>query len=173
MKLTEKELEKMPLGATITSKDDYYIKTSTFDEKGRCNWLMQNKKDSSMWGFCGNWELLNVEGKIGIPTYTEYIPPKPILDEKEKEYLSAVIYPFREKIKSIHKDCYKKEEFIYIYCEKFSDSFGLPYFKKGTMYKGMELDKKYTLEELRTIIVDLIIKLSYTKVGRSLWNTKR
>lgn len=26
--------------------------------------------------------------------------------------------------------------------------FSLPFFEKGTMYKGMETDKRYTLEEL-------------------------
>lgn len=77
---------------------------------------------------------------------------KPILDDVEKEYLSAVIKPFRDKVISIAK-FYEESidnNFIEIevnqsYCNEYID---LPYFKKGTMYKGMILDKGYTLEEL-------------------------
>lgn len=78
--------------------------------------------------------------------------PEPILDEKEKEYLSYVIKPFRNKIKYFFKfpcangdyeaiaavmkgrDCY--------------DSLSFPKFKKGSMYTGMELIKEYSLDEL-------------------------
>ena len=42
-------------------------------------------------------------------------------------------------------DCEKKE-FLKIYLK--DDSISFPFFTKGTMYKGMEADKKYTLEEL-------------------------
>lgn len=74
---------------------------------------------------------------------------EPILTEEEKAYLSAVIKPFRERIHAIKKATYdyKCAEYIYIYLE------GLEYVtlageKKGTTYKGMKEDKKYTLEEL-------------------------
>ena len=77
---------------------------------------------------------------------------KPILDDVEKEYLSAVIKPFRDKVISIAKfyEGSIDNNFIEIevnqsYCNEYID---LPYFKKGTMYKGMILDKGYTLEEL-------------------------
>lgn len=78
---------------------------------------------------------------------------KAILDEKEKEYLSAVIKPFRDKVISIAN--YYEESidnnFIEIevknYCNE-NQYVSLPFFKKGTMYKGMEENKKYTLEEL-------------------------
>ena len=41
---------------------------------------------------------------------------------------------------------YSPKEYISI---SFPDeNIGFPYFKKGTMYKGMELGKRYTLEEL-------------------------
>lgn len=80
--------------------------------------------------------------------------PKPILDEKEKEYLSNVIKPFRDKVISIAN--YYEESidnnFIEIevkqnYCNE-NQYVSFPYFKKGTMYKGMEEYRKYTLEEL-------------------------
>ena len=71
---------------------------------------------------------------------------EPILDDVEKAYLSAVIKPFREKVGYVKKiDCGKRE-FLKIYLE--DDSIPFPFFTKGTMYKGMEADKEYTLEEL-------------------------
>lgn len=71
---------------------------------------------------------------------------KPILDEKEKEYLSAVIKPFRDKVKCISK-VFPLDECIKI-AIRGSSTIIFPYFKKGTMYKGMEIDKEYTLKEL-------------------------
>lgn len=76
-----------------------------------------------------------------------YIVEKEILDEQEREYLSSVIRPFRHKVKYIVKfDC-SPEEYISIWLP-YAEEIALPCFKKGTMYKGMEKDKKYTLEEL-------------------------
>ena len=78
---------------------------------------------------------------------------KPILDEKEKEYLTNVIKPFRKHIITIRKIEYYKYEFIEIViystvegasCEVVS----FPYFNKGKMYKGIENNKEYTLKEL-------------------------
>lgn len=72
-----------------------------------------------------------------------------ILDEVEKAYLSAVINPFRDKVKYMLKNSLN-EEFISIVLEdkERREYFNFPYFKKGTMYKGMEINKRYTLEEL-------------------------
>ena len=70
---------------------------------------------------------------------------KPILDDKEKEYLSNVIKPFRDRVSSISKD--GSLEYITISLD--SDDFAiLPNFEEGTMYKGMEINRRYTLEEL-------------------------
>lgn len=72
-----------------------------------------------------------------------------ILDKKEKEYLSAVIKPFRDEIKYIVKDDRYTGDREYIFIVIKNDcSITFPYFKKNAMYKGMELDKEYTLEEL-------------------------
>ena len=84
-----------------------------------------------------------------------------LLKKEEKEYLSAVIKPFRNKIISIKKLIYGKI-FIGSDCRptysiniqvknKFS-GFGiqniqLPFFQND-MYKGMEVDKEYTLADL-------------------------
>ena len=73
---------------------------------------------------------------------------KDILDEKEKEYLSNIIKPFRYRVENIEKfDCGFDMESIVIYIKDFA-IINLPDFKKNTMYQNMKLDKKYTLEEL-------------------------
>ena len=74
----------------------------------------------------------------------EYKPP--ILDDVEKAYLSAVIKPFREEVETIEKASFEEDEQLQI-----SDGdtvMAFPCFEKGTMYKGMEAYKEYTLEEL-------------------------
>lgn len=91
--------------------------------------------------------------KIERPHYeTIYEAPKQILDKEEKEYLENVIRPFRDRVKYIKKiitKCrgWEQMQFISI---TIKDEVGicLPYFKKDTMYKGMEVDKEYTLKEL-------------------------
>lgn len=70
-----------------------------------------------------------------------------ILTDKEKEYLSAVIKPFRDEVIGIEKEsCRINKEFIRIHLNL--DTADLPYFEKDTMYKGMKTDRNYTLEEL-------------------------
>ena len=76
---------------------------------------------------------------------------EPILDEEERKYLSSVIRPFRDRIKFIRKNCIYGQEYInVVYNSKFKDdtNFCLPLFESGTMYKNMELNKEYILEEL-------------------------
>ena len=73
---------------------------------------------------------------------------KPILDDIEKEYLSNVIKPFRDRVEYIIKNsAYSPIEWITI---KYKDggATNLPLFEKGTMYQGMEVNKKYSLEDL-------------------------
>lgn len=77
---------------------------------------------------------------------------KLILTEKEREYLSNIVKPFRDRIVWIKKVssptlnheyikiCYQDNNYIIV--------LDFPDFKVGTMYKGMVLDKEYTLEEL-------------------------
>ena len=74
---------------------------------------------------------------------------EPILDDVEREYLSAVIKPFRKKILCIRKskDPRKGKNYIKIeFCD--GDRMFFPNLSNDEMYKGMELDKNYTLEEL-------------------------
>lgn len=103
-------------------------------------------------GFASDWFSAN-HILLGV-LIGKYEIKKPILDEVEKEYLSAVIKPFRDRVKCIVKRDYEmkyENEYIFIVfdddgCMQIKMCF--PSFKKGTMYKGMELNKNYTLEEL-------------------------
>ena len=84
----------------------------------------------------------------GLVNWLEDEYKEPILNEKEKEYLSAVIKPWRDKVKSIAK--YRHSvEVEYICIELSCKYIGFPSFKAGTMYKGMEPGRGYTLEELK------------------------
>ena len=90
--------------------------------------------------------------EIGTNAYNAWLEeeydPK-ILTDKEKAYLSAVIKPFRgdvEYIEKINHSCLNDKQYLRI--ELPGDYCTLPLFEKGTMYKGMEADKRYTLEEL-------------------------
>ena len=78
---------------------------------------------------------------------------EPILDDAEREYLKAVFKPFSNRIKCVSKQqckyMWKGTEYIEVLMtEPNGDSAQLPVFKSGAMYKGMNLNKAYTLEEL-------------------------
>lgn len=74
-----------------------------------------------------------------------------ILDETEKKYLKGVIRPFRNRVRYIIKKEYYEYEYISIEYKEIDNStyyIQLPNFKSNTMYKGMEIGKDYTLNEL-------------------------
>ena len=82
-----------------------------------------------------------------IDVVNGYIGKPEILDEEEKRYLEGVIRPFRDKVKYIIKNAsYSNQCYIGIRLEH--EGIILPYFKENTMYKGMEIDKRYSLKEL-------------------------
>lgn len=84
------------------------------------------------------------------PTSLESIVHPQILDDVERRYLKAVIRPFRGKVLYIAKKsviCGSVTEYISIQLAGLEYTC-FPCFKKGSMYKGMELHKKYSLEEL-------------------------
>lgn len=89
--------------------------------------------------------------------FLDVIKVKSILDDKEKEYLSAVIRPFKSRVLSFSKlfQCVNgfKCELIKIKVQggvdtHITEAIYLPYFEKETMYKNMILNKEYTLKEL-------------------------
>lgn len=82
---------------------------------------------------------------------------KDILDKEEKEYLSNIIKPFRDRVNLIRKSDSKLADDIYYKVIEISIKSLIPYWKnevivlpafKSNLYSDMEIDKKYTLEEL-------------------------
>ena len=74
---------------------------------------------------------------------------EPILDEVERKYLSGVIRPFRDRVKYISK-CgggLYQDEFIQIGIKN-EGTISLPFFKTGTMYKKLEQNEEYKLDDL-------------------------
>lgn len=76
---------------------------------------------------------------------------EPVLDEKEKEYLSSVIKPFRKNVLYIFKQekGYDADVCFIAIVLKGSERINLPYFNTKTgMYAGMQPCVKYSLQEL-------------------------
>lgn len=70
-----------------------------------------------------------------------------ILDNTEKRYLRGVIRPFRNKVLNIQKKSNFLEWISIVTTDH--EIIKLPFFDKSSgMYKGMEIGKEYTLEEL-------------------------
>lgn len=75
--------------------------------------------------------------------------PKPVLDDVERKYLAGVIRPFRNRIKHFYKyPCANGNCEAIAAITEDCDYLDFPRFKKGSMYKGMELNRKYSIEEL-------------------------
>lgn len=91
-----------------------------------------------------------------LKTWLDAEHVEPILDDAERRYLSEAIRPFKDKAKYIQKfeghwyARYFEQISIRYYDEiiRRSTYFNLPTFDEGTMYKGMEVNRHYTLEEL-------------------------
>lgn len=114
-----------------------------------------------------DWTLSNKIGELLTGESQIIKLPKSILTKEEKEYLSNIInheyfvnvllifmgVKLEENRISIMKksdSCFGGTELISIEVEseKGPTHIDLPLFKEGTMYKGMELNKEYSLEEL-------------------------
>ena len=95
-------------------------------------------------------QVLKMKELGRITKKVKIIIEEPILDEEERKYLSDVIRPFRDRVTDIIKYKnydFENKEYIVIHCNQF-EKMMFPYFKKGTMYRNLELNKEYTLEEL-------------------------
>lgn len=99
-------------------------------------------------------KYIDPEIKITSSKYTDSILEwmiqeykQKLLDKVEKKYLSEVIRPFRKEVIAIKKlEVPSGREYILIILK--DDGMHFPCFKKDTMYKGLELEKRYTPEEL-------------------------
>ena len=100
-------------------------------------------------GFARDWYSAN-HILLGV-LIGKYEIKKPILDEVEKEYLSNVIKPFRNRVEFIVKRSIQKYEYIEISYREINTFVGavcLPIFKENTIYKNMKINEEYTLEVL-------------------------
>lgn len=131
----------------VELEEEFYLKGYDCRYKITNNGMAYFNVRDDRWEFASLW--LFHEILLGILEIIKI--PKPILDEVEKEYLSNVIKPFRNGMISICKRDWRFHEYVYITI-KYSDIekgfIFLPFFKKGTMYKGMELNKEYSVEDL-------------------------
>ena len=125
------------LDPDVTLESDY-----RFTEKG----LMRYHKIYEEWEYAIYDTFLHLlDGKYEVVKLS-----KSILTEQERRYLSSVIKPFREKIQHISKLTGKNGEYICIDIryDWEEDSILLPKFAAGTLYKGMEIGKEYSIKEL-------------------------
>lgn len=144
---TYKDLEKASIGTKVTFengevlvKDDKDI----FENSGYVRNILELDNFKS--------RILGKIIKIEEPEYQTVYESKPeILDEVEKRYLSNVIRPFRDRVKTISKFVYSGGNAsidISIDDNNTGWLIELLPFPKNEMYKGMEDNKKYTIEEL-------------------------
>ena len=145
---TYEDLKKSPIGTKITFEDKQIFTKVSKKCFRKDNYTRYLDQISGMKDNFGDFEKII---KVEEPTsyITVYESKSEILDEAEKRYLRGVIRPFRSKVLQIAKkyDNFTGLEYIRIII-KDDVSLEFPSFSKNTMYKSMELDKKYTLEEL-------------------------
>ena len=95
--------------------------------------------------------LIGLDNEAVKKVMAYQIPKKEILNKEEKEYLEAVLKPFKGKISIICVTSNFGTSFLKVdigLTEDCMDFMVFPNFDEGTMYKGMEIDKRYTPEEL-------------------------
>ena len=132
----------------ILKKDDIVYYTDSEGSYGKVTITCDDN------GPTNQFFMINTITKIVRPHYgTLYEAPKQILDQKEKEYLEAVIRPFRDRVLFISKHTFFNRPYEWLKIklkdeELNIEDFDLPNFNEHTMYKGIELDKEYTLDEL-------------------------
>ena len=142
---TYEDLKKSPIGTKITFENgEVLVKDDDGNYSNKKRW----RDDSDLKELKDRVNTLGKIIKIEEPTYqTVYEVKQEILDEAEKRYLRGVIRPFRDKVTCIRKFVYSTGNAkIDINVENWYIC--LPTFPKNQMYKNMEDDKEYTLEEL-------------------------
>lgn len=146
---TYEDLKKSPIGTKITFENGEVLvkdEEDYFENAHKC------REIANLYNLKDNYSDLGRIIKIEEPNYTTVYEYKPeILDEAEKRYLRRVIRPFRDKVKHVEKVVFPDGDArisVEIEGNSAFDYMRLPYFKEDRMYKGMEANKQYTLEEL-------------------------
>ena len=104
---------------------------------------------------CGNGSEWNMSGMLPEFITGRYQISKEVnsvLDEAEKRYLTNIIKPFKDQVIAIAKRSANYGEFIDIMIDEGEigdcGNIYLPYFKSESMYKGMKINREYTLDQL-------------------------
>ena len=109
--------------------------------------LMSSWRNSSKWNSSGLLEEF-ITGHYQISKEKA----NSVLDAAEKRYLTNIIKPFKDQVIAIAKRSANYGEFIDIMIDEGEigdcGNIYLPYFKPDTMYKGMKVNREYTLEQL-------------------------
>lgn len=127
----------------VELEEEFKVENRNFIYKINPNGLFYLNSD-------GEWKIYSYMLMLILAGKNKIIK-KPILDEVEREYLSNVIKPFRDRVEGILKYTTGSYAYIEITYRDYAENIGciyLPSFKKDTMYKGMETGKKYSLEDL-------------------------
>ena len=143
-------MEKIAQMLGLEFNENFHIKLDSniileseyrFTEKG----LMRYHKFIEQWDFAIYDTFLHLlDGKYEVVKI-----PESILTEQEKLSLSTVIKPYRKKVEYICKLTYHEydKEYLYISLDNGATT-RLPDFDTNTMYKGVELGRRYSLMEL-------------------------
>lgn len=146
---TFEDLRKSPIGTKIVFeklKDEVLIRTSEKKFENECyRFYIRDLENLCTRDF---GKIIKIEE----PEYrTVYENESEILDEVEKRYLRGVIRPFRNRVKIIRKFIYSGgNASIDISIDDSNTGWLIELlpFPKNEMYKGMEDNKEYTIEEL-------------------------
>ena len=176
-------MKKINIYDFYKSSKELLIKCDTFQQA--CILCDQFNKDGKKWyGGFSFLELVNFEKSptyysnkgfhysvpLGLTTYSfeevdfsvKKTNKKFLLDCIDRKYFNNFLKPFRDKIQYICKrqsldSDYECIKIIYSDDIHTSDIY-LPYFKTGTMFKKLELDKQYNLNDLDLFKDKLITK---------------
>ena len=109
--------------------------------------LQYNSETEGVWYTSNKLLPMLLQGEISIIKVEQSI-----LDDIEKKYLGNIIKPFRDRIVWIKKIDSPIQNYAYIkicYQDRnYAIVLNFPDFKVGTMYRGMQIGKAYTLKEL-------------------------
>lgn len=144
---TYEDLKKTPMGTKIIFKDGTELVRES--ENWFCDAFFK-REIIDLINLKDNYGELGKIIKIEEPNYvTVYENKIEVLDEVEKRYLKGVIRPFRDSVSVIRRLYSPTKDKDYIQIQYKDDrATNLPYFKKDTMYREMEINRIYTLEEL-------------------------
>lgn len=142
---TFEDLKKAPIGTKITFEDGVILTKTEEDFYENDVFYRNNENLEALKDNINLGKIIKIEE----PEYqTVYESKLEILDEVEKRYLRNIIRPFRDKVKAISLITAGGKSDCYINIELEDETIYLPDFEINTMYKGMKLEKEYTLEEL-------------------------